>query len=271
MRRLAYLVTIAAAAQALDVNAHASDKDLIQGDWRITSLEQDGEQDEDVIGSTFRFANGKVLFIGRDNPSQSTECVVAIFDEDNPKQIDFKFCADWEDAGTKEQFVGPDAVPAEVVDAMQFAINGFAISNFVLPDGDDAWKGEDEAAEAVEPDDGNAVEAAEPANGFVAVAFEPEDDQRADGIQAGGPVMLAALPLGGVIVLEVFATGDDIVLENIEADQVEVVAETDDGIMKGIYRLEGDALLVCFGDQRPRDFTTAKGQERCLVQLKRVK
>ncbi len=41
--------------------------------------------------------------------------------------------------------------------------------------------------------------------------------------------------------------------------------------IKGIYRLEGDALTICLGEERPTEFATREGVNALLMTLKRKK
>jgi uncharacterized protein (TIGR03067 family) len=91
MRQLAFLGVLAAAALTLAAGGPKSDKDLIQGDWEIVSFERNGKQVQDAVGDVYRFAGGKVLIMEKDDPCETCEFVVALFPDQNPKEIDFKY------------------------------------------------------------------------------------------------------------------------------------------------------------------------------------
>jgi len=262
MRQVAHLVIIAAATFAIGADGPKSDKELLQGDWEIVSLEQDGERYKDAIGSTLRFANGRMLFIDKDDPSDPSECVMAIFPEEFPKQMDFKVTdADWEDAKPEEQFVRQDVEQGQAIKGDDVEPRENDVVEVLEP-------GEENVMEILQPGEVNVVEIAAPIAAIAPVALEP-DDLMAKVVEKGGRIVLAVVELGGGIVLEVVATGDDIVRDDVEPEE-ETIVETGDH-MRGIYRLEGDTLIICFGEERPTEFKTAKGQECCLFHLRRVK
>ena len=100
MRQLAHLAILAAAAISIGANDPKTDKDLIQGEWKLAAWERTREQDKDSKGFTIKFDSGKGFFIEEDDPCETCEFVVALFPDHDPKEIDFKYTGpDREDVG----------------------------------------------------------------------------------------------------------------------------------------------------------------------------
>jgi uncharacterized protein (TIGR03067 family) len=68
-----------------------SDKARLQGEWVIETWEVSGRPDPNGVGDIVSIAAGKGRFIEKDDPCDECEFVVAIFSDEDPKQIDFKY------------------------------------------------------------------------------------------------------------------------------------------------------------------------------------
>jgi uncharacterized protein (TIGR03067 family) len=78
------------------------DKLRLQGNWIVESCEQYGRPDPASVGDFVILEAGKGRFIDKDDPCDECEFVVAIFAEEDPKQLDFKY------TGTKHrEDIGP--------------------------------------------------------------------------------------------------------------------------------------------------------------------
>ncbi|HEY1599432.1 MAG TPA: TIGR03067 domain-containing protein [Pirellulales bacterium] len=91
MRYCACLAILGGALLSIGADRVESDKDRIQGDWQVVSFERNGEQLKDAVGDVDRFVDGKVLLVEKDDPCETCEFVVALFPDEDPKQIDFKY------------------------------------------------------------------------------------------------------------------------------------------------------------------------------------
>jgi uncharacterized protein (TIGR03067 family) len=85
---LSFAVCIAGFATADDARP---DKIRLQGHWIVISCEQHGRPDPKSVGDFVVIEAGKGRFVDKDDPCDECEFVVAIFPDEDPKQIDFKY------------------------------------------------------------------------------------------------------------------------------------------------------------------------------------
>jgi uncharacterized protein (TIGR03067 family) len=132
--------------------------------------------------------------------------------------------------------------------------------------------------------------------GLASAAFAPEikDQTKEDQEKIQGNWKVESATVAGmkdpeeVLKIELSIKGDKIVSKRRAENQVQegtikldaggkvktIDIQTEDMLLHGIYKLEGDSLTICLdesGEARPAEFESKEGSRVALVVLKRVK